>query len=329
MTITSRARHRRRTLTLAGLLALACTGAAAQPETAAVPAPRRGQAGKDVVWIATPDAAVDRMLRMAEVRAADRVVDLGAGDGRIAIAAGRDFGARATGLEFDADLVALSARRAREAGVAGRVDFRRADIFATDFADATVVTMYLLPELNLRLRPVLFRMAPGTRVVSHSFAMGDWRPDETSTVGNAALHLWRVPANAAGVWRVRAPSPAAAVLGDAPSSASAPGVPATPGEFRFSQRFQQIEGDASFGPLTAGAIRPVLAGDALSFAVRDGDGALLQVRARIAGDRMTGTLARETGAALAFDAERVGDAPPIDGVEATQAERDAAARVLN
>lgn len=329
MTITSQARHRRRTLTLAGLLALACTGAAAQPETAAVPAPRRGQAGKDVVWIATPDAAVDRMLRMAEVRAADRVVDLGAGDGRIAIAAGRDFGARATGLEFDPDLVALSARRAREAGVAGRVDFRRADIFATDFADATVVTMYLLPELNLRLRPVLFRMAPGTRVVSHSFAMGDWRPDETSTVGNATLHLWRVPANAAGVWRVRAPSPAAAVLGGSPSSASAPGVPATPGEFRFAQRFQQIEGDASFGPLTAGAIRPVLAGDALSFAVRDGDGALLQVRARIAGDRMTGTLARDTGPALAFDAERVGDAPPIDGVEATQAERDAAARVLN
>lgn len=329
MTTTSQSRHRRRALTLAGLLALVCTGVAAQPEPASGPAPRRGQAGKDVVWIATPDAAVDRMLRMAGVRTADRVVDLGSGDGRIAIAAGRDFGARATGLEFDADLVALSARRAREAGVAGRVDFRRADIFATDFADANVVTMYLLPELNLRLRPVLFRMAPGTRVVSHSFAMGDWRADETSTVGNATLHLWRVPANAAGVWRVRAPSPAAAVLAGVPSSASASSVPATPGELRFSQRFQQVEGDASFGPLTASAIRPALSGDALSFTLRDGDGVLLHVRSRIAGDRMTGTLTRDAGAAQAFDAERVGDAPTIDGVEATQAERDAAARVLN
>jgi SAM-dependent methyltransferase len=324
MTTPLQTRHRRRALTLAGLLALACTGVAAQPETAAGPAPRRGQAGKDVVWIATPDAAVDRMLRMAEVHAADRVVDLGSGDGRIAIAAGRDFGARATGLEFDSGLVAMSVRRAREAGVADRVDFRRADLFATDFTDATVVTMYLLPELNLRLRPVLFRMAPGTRVVSHSFAMGDWRPDETSSVGNATLHLWRVPANAGGVWRVRAPSP-----GPGGASSGTSGLPATPGEFRFAQRFQRIEGDASFGPLTASAIRPELSGDALSFALRDGDGALLHVRSRIAGDRMTGTLTRDAGAALAFDAERVGEAPPIDGVEATQAERDAAARVLN
>ena len=343
----SRRPSRRRPLALAmaALLGLAALDAASQPATGpgsdaasastAAPgpgsasgyAPRRGQAGKDVMWIATPDAAVDRMLRMAEVRPADRVVDLGSGDGKIAIAAGRDFAARATGLEFNPELVALSTSRAREAGVSGRVEFRRADIFATDFGDATVVTMYLLPELNLRLRPILFRMAPGTRVVSHSFAMGDWRPDETAAIGNAMLHLWRVPANASGVWRVRTPSSApAAVAGTAVTATVAAPAPV---EFRFTQRFQQVEGQASFGPLTASAVRPVLAGDALGFAVRDANGALLQVRARIAGDRMTGTLKPDGGAALAFDAERVGAAQPIEGVEATPAERDAAARALN
>ena len=314
-TPTPPSRHRRRALTLAGLLALACTGAAAQPETAAGHAPRRGQAGKDVVWIATPDAAVDRMLRMAEVGTTDRVVDLGSGDGRIAIAAGRDFGARATGLEFDPGLVELSNRRARETGVADRVDFQRADIFTAEFGDATVVTMYLLPELNLRLRPILFRMAPGTRVVSHSFAMGDWRPDETATVGSAVLHRWTVPANAAGVWRVR------------PTGASdARGMPA---ELRFTQRLQRLEGHASFGALSAGAVRPELTGEALVFGLRDSDGVLLRVRARITGDRMTGTLANDAGTVGSFEAERVDAAPPIEGVESTQAEREAAARVLD
>lgn len=317
-------RRRHLALVVAGLLAPALAGAASPPETAATAtstsatgghAPRLGQAGKDVMWLPTPDAAVERMLRMAEVRAADRVVDLGSGDGKIAIAAGRDFGARASGLEFDARMVELSVRRAREAGVSDRVDFRRADIFATDFGDATVVTMYLLPELNLRLRPILFRMAPGTRVVSHSFTMGDWPPDETAAVGSATLHLWRVPANAAGTWRVRSTTPS--------------GASGAPGEFRFTQRFQQIAGAASFGPLTASAVRPELSGDALSFAVRDGDGILVQVRARVAGDRMTGTLARATGEPFALAAERMGDAVPIDGVEPSQAERDAAARALD
>ena len=288
----------------------------AQAQTQTQPAPgyepRRGQPGKDVIWIATPDAAVDRMLQMAELRPADRLVDLGSGDGKIPIAAGRAQGARATGLEFNPELVELSNRRAAQAGLAGRVDFRKADIFTTDFSDATVVTMYLLPELNLRLRPILFRMAPGTRVVSHSFNMGDWMPDETATVGTASLYLWRIPANASGTWRV-----------------SAPGLADAPRQFRFSQRFQAVEGAATFDGLQADAVRPLLSGDTLSFGVRDAGGALLQVQARVDGGRMRGTLAHSDGPGQAFEAVRVGEATPIGGVDAGAQEIGRALKVLD
>ena len=161
--------------------------------------PMVGQAGKDVVWVPTPDEVVEKMLDMAQVTDKDTVVDLGSGDGKIAIAAARR-GAKARGVEFNPDMVALSKRNANAARV--KVDFRQGDIFKTDFRDADVVTLYLLPDLNVKLRPTLLKMKPGTRVTSHSFQMGDWEPDETATVGSRTAYLWKVPAQLQGQWQV-------------------------------------------------------------------------------------------------------------------------------
>ncbi|KQP13682.1 hypothetical protein ASF43_17450 [Pseudorhodoferax sp. Leaf267] len=254
--------------------------------------PQRGQAGKDVIWIPSPDEVVNRMLQMAEVKASDRVFDLGSGDGKIAIAAGRNYGARSTGLEFNPDMVQLSNRLAKEAGVADKVNFRQADIFVADFSSATVVTMYLLPELNLRLRPKLFTMPPGTRVVSHSFTMGDWQPDETARAGTGEVFLWRIPANASGQWKLTAPGVAEAGL-------------------RFSQKYQMLEGDAEFGPLRASIVQPRLSGDVLRFQVRDPSGVVLSFDGKVAGNRITGTVSRPGQAATPFQATREGEPSPI------------------
>src|ERR1700675_312470 len=142
--------------------------------------PEVGQAGKDVIWVRTPDILVERMLQMAQVGPKDFVVDLGSGDGRTVIAAAKKFHATSLGIEYNPDMVALSRSHAEKEGVAATAKFIEGDIFASDFRKATVVTMYLLPDLNLRLRPKLLEMKPGTRLVSHQFTMGDWRPDEVS-----------------------------------------------------------------------------------------------------------------------------------------------------
>jgi hypothetical protein len=162
--------------------------------------PYSGQAGKDVVWVPTPESLVQAMLESAGVTARDYVVDLGAGDGRIAIAAGKSFGARAHGIEYNPKMVALARRNAQRAGVTDRVTFAQADIFKSDFSDATVVTMYLLPSLNLRLRDTILGMRPGTRVVSHAFDMGDWEADRTIRTDDATGYLWIVPARVSGRW---------------------------------------------------------------------------------------------------------------------------------
>ncbi|MFG5409977.1 methyltransferase domain-containing protein [Piscinibacter sakaiensis] len=217
----------------------------------------------------TPDAAVERMLQMGEVGPADRLVDLGSGDGKIVIAAALGRGARALGLEFNPQLVALSRQRARAAGLTEeRARFREADIFATDFSDATVVTMYLLPQLNLRLRPTLFAMAPGTRVVSHSFDMGEWLPDEQGRAGLAQLYRWTVPANASGAWALEAPGL---------------GLPAT--TFELRQRFQRVDGEARVDDGSAGLVDARLDGDRLRFAWRAPDGRAIHFDGRVAGDR--------------------------------------------
>jgi SAM-dependent methyltransferase len=163
-------------------------------------APEVGQAGKDVIWVPTPDSLIKAMLTVAAVTPDDVVVDLGAGDGRIAIAAARDFGARAQGIEYNADMVALARRNAIRAGVPSKATFVQGDIFETDFSRATVVTMYLLPSLNLKLRDTILKMKPGTRVVSHAFNMGDWEPERTISTDDATAYYWVVPANARGRW---------------------------------------------------------------------------------------------------------------------------------
>ena len=151
--------------------------------------PRLRQPGKDVMWLPTPDAMVTRMLRAARTTSVDIVYDLGAGDGKIAIAAAKEFGARAVGVEYDGALAALARRNAERAGVASKVTIIQGDIFKEDFSRATVVTLYLLPDLNQQLRPQLLLMKPGTRVISHQWEMGEWEPDETFRVGESEAFL--------------------------------------------------------------------------------------------------------------------------------------------
>jgi len=167
--------------------------------------PSVGQEGKDVVWVPTPDALVEKMLDMAKVTPGDFVIDLGSGDGRTVIAAARR-GARALGVEYNPEMVALSRRNAQDAGVTARASFVKADLFEMDLSRATVITMFLLPEINLKLRPRILGLRPGTRVVSNTFTMGEWAADETAVLGDDAgcqaswctAHLWIVPARVAG-----------------------------------------------------------------------------------------------------------------------------------
>jgi SAM-dependent methyltransferase len=225
--------------------------------------------GKDVAWVPTPDAAVDRMLAMAEVGPRDLVYDLGSGDGKIAIAAARRFGARAVGIEYSPDMVETSRANARRAGVADRVRFRQGDIFETDFGEATVVTLYLLTTLNVKLRPRLLEMRPGTRVVSHMFRMGDWEPDESSRVGASEIYHWVVPARVAGTWAVE--------RGLGP-----------PLELELGQRFQRLSGTARL----AGEVLPLagatLRGDAIRIEFRGERGERQVLAGRVEGDRMSG-----------------------------------------
>lgn len=183
----------------------ACAQIGVQPATDDY-TPEVGQPGKDVVWVPTPQALVDLMLDMARLTPQDRLVDLGSGDGVTVITAARR-GATARGIEFNPDLVALARERAEAQGVADRVRFEQADIFESDFSDATVVTLFLLPSLNIRLRPILLDMPPGTRIVSNSFNLGDWQADETGAVAEGCTSYcralkWIVPAKAAGTWEI-------------------------------------------------------------------------------------------------------------------------------
>ena len=164
--------------------------------------PQSGQAGKDVIWVPTPKSLVEKMLKMAEVKPGDVVFDLGSGDGITVITAAKQFGVRATGIEYNPDMVELSKRNAQREGVADKAEFIRGDIFATDFSKATVVTMYLLPYLNLKLRPTILNMKPGTRVVSHAFTMDDWAADQTDSTEGRTAYLWIVPAKVEGKWAI-------------------------------------------------------------------------------------------------------------------------------
>lgn len=168
--------------------------------------PKEGQPGKDVVWVPTRDAVVDKMLDLANVTPKDFVIDLGSGDGRLVIAAAKR-GARALGIEYNPDMVDLAKRNASAAGVADVTQFVKADIFESDFSRASVISLFLLPELNLKLRPKILDLKPGTRIVSNTFPMGDWTPDETADVqGDCGSYctalLWIVPAKVDGEWKL-------------------------------------------------------------------------------------------------------------------------------
>ena len=188
-------------VTLSGATAVAQTAAQTKPFE-----PYQGQPGKDVVWVPTDQRLVDKMLDMAKVTPQDFLMDLGSGDGRTVITAAKR-GLRAQGIEYNPDMVALSKRNATAAGVAERAQFLQADIFETDFSKATVLTLFLLPQLNLRLRPTILNMKPGTRVVSNSFNMAEWEADQTETIPNCSVSfctamLWIVPAKVAGNWQL-------------------------------------------------------------------------------------------------------------------------------
>lgn len=177
-------------LLAAAVLPLAAPGCGRAPDE---PLPPRTPGKADVVFVATPDPIVDRMLELGEVRPGDVVYDLGCGDGKILIAAAKRHGVRAVGVEIDPALVERARTGAAESGVGHLVTIRQGDIFEADFSDATVVMLYLLPELNLRLKPRLARLPAGTRIVSHSFPMKGARPEAVETVIGKKLYLWRVP----------------------------------------------------------------------------------------------------------------------------------------
>ena len=247
------------------------------------------QGAGDVVYVPTPQVVVDAMLRIAKVGPGDTLIDLGSGDGRIVVNAARAYGARGLGVELDRHLLGLANESARREGVADRARFVEQDLFQTDLTGATVITTYLLPEMNLKLRPKLLALPPGTRIAAHDYHMGDWLPDESVTldvpekqVGNPGVsyvYLWRVPATVAGRWRSRLTIRGASV--DC--------------EFSLSQRYQTISGAAKIGAATALVRKASLSGDAISFEfeVASGGGgapAQYEYRGRVNGKVMEGTV---------------------------------------
>jgi SAM-dependent methyltransferase len=206
--------------------------------------PSVGQEGKDVIWVPTPDNLIRAMLDAAKVAPNDFVMDLGSGDGRIVIAAAKR-GARAVGIEYNPDMVELSRRNAEKAGVSDKATFMKADIFESDFSKATVITMYLLPQLNIKLRPTILNLKPGTRVVSHAFSMGDWSADQTIEEEGRTAFLWIVPAKVEGTWTWQANSDIA--------------------ELKIIQNFQNIEGTLKLNGAELTIKNAKLEGDHLRF----------------------------------------------------------------
>lgn len=250
------------TLTVVVALLASATAQEGQPYE-----PQINQPGKDVQWVPTPAALVEKMLDLARLTSDDRLVDLGSGDGVLVIEAARR-GARARGIEYDPRLVEFSKSRAAAAGVTARTKFVQGDIFETDFSDATVVTTFLLPSMNLRLRPTFVAMKPGTRIVANTFAIGDWEPDETGTIEPCerwcTAMLWIVPARVEGTWR-------------------------TPkGLMTLTQRFQFVSGTLGNESIGNGRLR----GGELSFTVGTTtyrgrvDGYRMRVGAEIDGNRV-------------------------------------------
>jgi hypothetical protein len=252
-------------VSLAVCLLQACT--VLQPETYV---PQRGQMGKDVMWLPTSDDLVFKMLDAAKVGPQDELVDLGAGDGKIPIAAARQFGARAWGIEYNKDLAALAQRNAQRAGVGDRVRIVHGDIFQEDFSKATVVTMYLLEELNAQLRPSILAMKPGTRVLSNTFSMGDWEPDQVIRVTNGTGYFWTVPANVAGLWTLSGL--------DEKGNAT----------LKLDQNFQRLGGTLTLQGKTQNLLGARMEGAYLHFSFINADGLLKAVKVLVNGQVLSG-----------------------------------------
>lgn len=244
---------------------LSMNAAVAQPATGYAPA--SGQPGKDVMWVPTPQALVDRMLDVAKVTAEDVVIDLGSGDGRTVITAAKR-GAKALGIEYDANLVELSKRQAAMEGVAGKASFVKADLFESDFSQATVITMFLLEDLNLRLRPKLLGLKPGTRIVSNTFDMGDWAPDQVAYADQVCdthfyckANFWIVPAKVEGTWKL------------------------PQGELVLRQKYQMLTGTLTIGNASVAIGNGRMTGDRIGFSANGAD-----YSGRVTGDAIEGNL---------------------------------------
>jgi SAM-dependent methyltransferase len=235
----------------------------AQAQPAKEYEPSVGQEGKDVVWVPTPQALVDKMLDMAKVTPKDYVIDLGSGDGRTVITAAKR-GSKALGIEYNPDMVELSKRNAVKEGVSDKATFVKADLFESDFSQAQVITMFLLPSINMKLRPKILDLKPGTRIVSNSFDMEGWKADETGTAAGCdhwcTAHLWIVPAKVGGTWKL------------------------SQGELNLKQTFQMITGTLRNGNVTT-PISGKLNGDQISFTA---GGA--QYTGRVNGNAIEGTV---------------------------------------
>ena len=274
----SRARISKSMAAAAALALLAFTVAHAQPakkEAASASkdfAPEVGQAGKDVVWVPTAQTLVNKLLDMTKLTPKDTLYDLGSGDGRTVITAAKR-GARAHGIEYNPDMVELSKRNAAKEGVSDKATFEKADIFESDFSKATVITLFLLPSLNVKLRPTLLSMKPGTRVAANSFDMGDWKPDQTARVEGdcsswCTAYLWIVPAKVAGSWKTAT------------------------GELTLKQEFQMISGTLGAGDKSLAISNGKHDGERISFSVGS-----TQYSGRVNGDSIEGITT--TGAAKA------------------------------
>ncbi|MEY3654350.1 MAG: hypothetical protein RL739_2520 [Pseudomonadota bacterium] len=247
-------------------------GSISWAQTAVDPAvykPTLGQMGKDVMWLPTPNELVDNMLRMAQVNDQDLLYDLGAGDGVIAITAAKKHGARAVGIEYNPKLAAFAQQKVVEAGVQDKVRIIQGDIFQTDFSQATVLTLYLLPEINYQLRPTILKMKPGTRVVSHDFDMVEWEPDAVTQTARSKAMMWVVPADVAGNWTFE------------PAQGAAFNV-------RLDQIFQRIGGVRRMGGQEQALVGAQLQADRLSFQYVAADQSIHTVRATVQGNRMQG-----------------------------------------
>jgi SAM-dependent methyltransferase len=239
--------------------------------------PQRGQSGKDVIWIPTSPELVTRMLNMAKVSSQDIVYDLGAGDGIIAITAAKQFGARAYGIEYNPQMALHAQNNARAAGVADKVSIRQGDIFEEKFDEATVVTMYLLPHLNLKLRPTLLKMKPGTRIVSHAFDMNEWEADEKVSNEYAHAFMWVVPSPVEGAWTLQEVDSKAQVQLD------------------IQQSFQRIGGSITERGRKTPLLGAQLRGDKIAFQYMGADQKLRSVTAQVNGNRMNGVTSLQGG----------------------------------